>query len=65
MTAQEDHESKRKECWYQAAAHVAGAETCKSTDAAISWANSILKEFDRKFPAPPITTTSTKQPKES
>ena len=61
MTVEEQHEDRRKLCWLHAAATIGSAESCRSTDTAIHWANTILQKFDEKFPAPTSKKTSTNQ----
>lgn len=47
------HENIRKKLWSDAFAAVAGAFNCNSASVAIKWADEGLKEFDKRFPAPP------------
>lgn len=39
----------RTKVWSLAAAHVAGAETCRDASAAIHWADNILAAYDNRF----------------
>ncbi len=39
----------RKQLWIAAVSNVAGAFNCESSDIAITWADNILKAFDKRF----------------
>lgn len=55
LTPYELHQDRRKLCWLHAAATIGGAATCREVATATNWADRILADFDRKFPAPPVT----------
>lgn len=46
-----EYQKLRAETWAQAWARVAGAITCKLPNAATTWADECVKEFDKRFKA--------------
>lgn len=65
LTPYELHQDRRKLCWLHAAATIGSADSCRAAATATNWADSILNDFDRKFPAPPKDTASVTTKKES
>lgn len=46
----QQHENIRKEAWLRAWTSVASASDCKSKETPGTWADHMLKEFDKRFP---------------
>lgn len=47
-----DHEMVRKEVWKEVAVACAAASNSTKANICVEWADTILKGFDERFPAP-------------
>ena len=64
MTKAEKHEHQRRKLWCDTAIQIARAPGGHTSEVCAKWADRVLKDFDKRFPAPvPTMNTNIRLPR--